>query len=153
MVTWVRFRERCSGTEFYFWNTHLDNAVELARQKGAAMIVERAGRLKPDLPFVMIGDFNANVGNSRLYEILVTEGGFADTWLSAGERGNEKFNSFHGYNTPVEKGLRIDWILARGAVTVTKTEIVTYSEHGQYPSDHFPVAAWLTLTSSKKPMQ
>ena len=153
MVTWVRFRELRSGMEFYFWNTHLDNAVELARQKGAALIVERAGRLKTDLPIVLTGDFNATAGDSRPYEILVKEGGFADTWLSASERLNEKFNTFHGYKTPVQEASRIDWILARGAVTASKTEIATCSEKGQYPSDHFPVVAWLTLAASKEPVR
>jgi len=153
MVTWVRFRERRSGRGFYFWNTHLDHAVELARQKGAALIVERAGRLKTDLPLVMTGDFNAAAGASRSYEILVKEGGFADMWLLARERVNGKFNTFHGYKTPVEDGSRIDWILGRGPVTADKAEIVTCSEKGQYPSDHFPVAAWLSLSASKQPVQ
>jgi endonuclease/exonuclease/phosphatase family metal-dependent hydrolase len=152
MVTWVRFRERRSGREFYFWNTHLDNAVELARQKGAALIVERAARFKTELPLLLTGDFNATAGASRPYEILTQEGGFADTWQLAREHINDKFNSFHGYRPPVENGVRIDWILVRGAVTVEKTEIVTYSENGQYPSDHFPVAVWLTLAAAKQPL-
>jgi endonuclease/exonuclease/phosphatase family metal-dependent hydrolase len=44
-----------------------------------------------------------------------------------------------------KNGERIDWILARGKVSVAKTEIVTFSRRGQFPSDHFPVVAWLTL--------
>jgi len=76
---------------FYFWNTHLDHAVELARQKGAALIVERAGRLKTDLPLVMTGDFNAAAGASRSYEILVKEGGFATCgcWRASAKRENQ----------------------------------------------------------------
>jgi endonuclease/exonuclease/phosphatase family metal-dependent hydrolase len=145
MVTWVRFRERRSSREFFFWNTHLDNDVELARQKGAALIVERADQLKTDLPIILTGDFNSTAGGSQAYDILVKNGNFADTWTSAAERANEKLSTFHGYKPPVEAAVRIDWILTRGPVAVQKIEVVAYSAGGQYPSDHFPVAASLTL--------
>jgi len=149
MVTWVRFRDRSTGREFYFWNTHLDHQIELARQKGAALIVERVRRLQTDLPVLLAGDFNCAAGQSRSYEILLKEGGFADTWSLALLHVNEKLNTFHGFQAPMEAGVRIDWILARGAVSVEKTEIVTCSENGQRPSDHFPVVAWLTLAAAR----
>ena len=149
MVTWVRFRERVSGREFYFWNTHLDNDIELARQKGAALIVERANLLKTDLPIILTGDFNAIAGVSKAYEILVQTGGFADTWQLARERENEKMSTFHGFRKPAEQGERIDWILTRGPVTVDKSGIIIYAENGQAPSDHFPVVARLVLPASK----
>jgi endonuclease/exonuclease/phosphatase family metal-dependent hydrolase len=40
---------------------------------------------------------------------------------------------------------RIDWILARGKVSVDASEIVTFSREGRFPSDHLPVVAWLGL--------
>jgi len=145
MVTWVRFRDRQTGREFYFWNTHLDNAVELARQKGAALIRQRLQTINTNLPLVLTGDFNCADGNSRAWDILVKQGGLTDTWPLAREHVDEHLNSFHGYHPPREDGVRIDWILARGGVTVDKEEVCTFSEHGQCPSDHFPVVAWLTL--------
>ena len=149
MATWVRFRERESGREFFFWNTHLDNDIELARQKGAALIVERVNQLKSDLPVVLTGDFNSVAGAGKAYEILVQNGGFVDTFPLARERENEKMSTFHGYRKPADRAERIDWILTRGPVTVDKSSIVIYSENGQYPSDHFPVVAWLALTPPK----
>jgi endonuclease/exonuclease/phosphatase family metal-dependent hydrolase len=145
MVTWIRFRDRRSGREFYFWDTHLDNAVEQAREKGAELIVERAAEFKTSLPLLLVGDFNTPAEAGKPFEILVKRGGFQDTWTLARERVNEKLNTFHGYNRPNENGSRIDWILSRGMVSVDRTEIVTYMENGQLPSDHFPVVAWLTL--------
>jgi endonuclease/exonuclease/phosphatase family metal-dependent hydrolase len=145
MVTGVRFRERVSGREFYFWNTHLDHQVELARQKSAQLIRERVAALPTDVPVLLTGDFNCAAGRSRAYELLVKEGGFTDTWSVARARVNEAWNSFHGFQEPKRDGVRIDWVLFRGAVTAEKSEIVTFAQNGQYPSDHFPVAAWLTL--------
>jgi len=145
MVTWVRFLDRQTGREFYFWNTHLDNDVELARQKSAALIHQRMAALKSKLPLVLTGDFNCNDGNSRAWEILVKEGGLADTWPLARQHVNERVNSFHDYQPPELNSERIDWILVRGGVSVDKAEVDTFSKHGQCPSDHFPVVAWLTL--------
>ena len=145
MVTWVRFREKTSGREFHFWNTHLDHEVELARQKGATLIRERISEVPQDVPLLLAGDFNCAAGNSRPHHILVKDGHLIDTWSLAQTRVNESFNTFNGFREPQTNGVRIDWILARGNVSVDKTEILTFSRDGQFPSDHFPIASWLTL--------
>lgn len=145
MVTWVRFRERSNGREFFFWNTHFDHEVELARQKSAQLLRERVDSLKTDLPVILTGDFNCTGGKSAAYDTLVKNGGFTDTWNAATSRVNETLNSFHGFQKPDQEGIRIDWILTRSAVTVEKSEIITYSRDGQYPSDHFPVLTRLSF--------
>lgn len=145
MVTWVRFRELGAGGDFYFWNTHLDHALQPAREKGAALIRQRIGALGSGLPVLLVGDFNAQAGANRAYDVLVKEGGLRDTWAEAGVRRNEAVSSFHGFAGPRNEGVRIDWILGRGFERVRAAEIVTFSQGGQYPSDHFPVVAWLTL--------
>lgn len=145
MVTWVRFLDRNVDREFYFINTHLDHQVQPAREKAATLIRERIQSLKPNLPIVLVGDFNAAAGANKTYDIL-TEGDFLkDTWTTAGERKNEDISTFHNYRGPRE-GARIDWILTRGPVAADKIEIVTFSADGQYPSDHFPVIAWIRWT-------
>jgi endonuclease/exonuclease/phosphatase family metal-dependent hydrolase len=145
MVTWVRFRERPTGREFLLWNTHFDNAVEAARQKSAELIKQRIEALHTELPLVLTGDFNCAGGNSRAYDILVRDAGFSDTWNLARSRANEELNSFHGFQAPKTNRTRIDWVLVRGNMVVEKAEIVSCSENGHYPSDHFPVAVWLSL--------
>ncbi|MBI3850517.1 MAG: endonuclease/exonuclease/phosphatase family protein [Verrucomicrobia bacterium] len=145
MVTWVRFHDRNTGKEFYFWNTHLDHALQPAREKAALLINQRIQSLKSALPILLVGDFNSTAGSNKVYDILVRDGGLTDTWNATTKRGNEGYNTFHGYNTPGRSGHRIDWILSRGPFTTDATEIVTFAENGQYPSDHFPVVAWLRL--------
>lgn len=145
MVTWVRFRDLASGREFYFWNTHLDHALQPAREKGAALIRQRIDDLKTKLPILLVGDFNAQAGVNKAYDILVNEGGLEDTWLLAAERRNDGINTFNSFTGPRQGDVRIDWILGRGIERVRAGEIVTFSQNGQYPSDHFPVVAWLTL--------
>jgi endonuclease/exonuclease/phosphatase family metal-dependent hydrolase len=136
MVTWVRFLDRRTNKEFEFWNTHLDHAVQPAREKAAALIRQRIEARGTSRPIVLLGDFNAAAKTNRAYEIL-TDGGFLrDTWTG------DEAGTFHDFTgTPGNQG-RIDWILLRGAVApVGPTEIVRYQRDGRWPSDHFPVAA------------
>lgn len=141
MVTWVRFRDRETGREFNFWNTHFDHQVEAARQKAADLIRTRLSKLDPTIPLLLVGDFNCAAGSSRAYEILTKEAGLSDTWLAASKRINEGLNTFHNFETPIRGNERIDWILARPPFVVTEAEIITGHVGDQYPSDHFPVTA------------
>jgi endonuclease/exonuclease/phosphatase family metal-dependent hydrolase len=141
MVTWVRFRDRATGREFAFWNTHFDHEVEAARQKSAALIRDRLARTDPALPLVLAGDFNCAAERSRAYEILTQEAGLADTWALAARRRNADLNSFNDFQPGRHEGERIDWILVRGATAVEEAAVVDYPPGTQFPSDHFPVTA------------
>ena len=146
MVTWVRFRDRNTGREFYFWNTHLDHEVPLAREKAAELIRRRIAALPADIPLFLVGDFNAVATANRAYDILAKESGLTDTWFAARERRNEHVNSFTGFGPLRHEGQRIDWILARGAMEVRATEAVTFRPGDQWPSDHLPIVAWVRLS-------
>ncbi len=141
MVTWVRLRERSSGREFYFWNTHFDHEVEVARQKAATLLRERLAALEPTMPLVLVGDFNCSAGHSAAFDTLTRGTGLVDTWTAAKKRTNESLNTFHGYEPPRHDAVRIDWILTRDSAVVEEAAIVDYREGSQYPSDHFPVTA------------
>jgi endonuclease/exonuclease/phosphatase family metal-dependent hydrolase len=106
------------------------------------------GELKGGLPVLLVGDFNAAAGENKVYDRLVGEKAFADTWVTAKRRG-EPVGTFHNYKGPKKGGRRIDWILSRGAVTALSTEVVTFSQDGQYPSDHFPVVARVQIGEAK----
>lgn len=142
MVTWVKFLDRKSQEEFYFFNTHFDHEKQPAREKSATLIRERVDALKTQLPVILVGDFNAAAEGNQAYTTLVTDGGFADTWKTAAQPG-EAIGTFHNYAGPRKGGARIDWILTRGPVRALSSSVVTYAKEGQYPSDHFPVIATL----------
>lgn len=145
MVTWVRFRDRPTGKEFYLFNTHLDHQIQIAREKGAELILKRINALNTSLPVILTGDFNAAARANKAYEILVNDDALSDTWETAATHRGERVNTFHNFNGPRAGESRIDWILTRGGVKTDAIEIITFKQEGQYPSDHFPVAAWLTL--------
>lgn len=148
MVTWVQFRDRVTGNEFYVFNTHFDHQSELAREKSAELVRERISTLKTRFPVLLIGDFNATAGKSKTYDILTAGGFLTDAWLAAPKRQGENLDTFNNFRPPQKNGERIDWIFTRGKVTVTSAEISTYSHNGQFPSDHFPVTAVVKLPST-----
>jgi len=145
MVTWLKFRDRLTGDEFYFLNTHFDHQIQVAREKSAELVRHRVAAWETRLPVLLVGDFNAGAGRNKAFDILTREGFFRDSWLQAKVRQNDGMNSFNGFKSPGQEGERIDWILTRGDIAVDRAEIVTFSRAGQFPSDHFPVVAWLKL--------
>lgn len=145
MVTWVRFADRRTGEELVVVNTHFDHQSENSRQRSAELVRDRINGLAPELPVVLTGDFNTPAETSPSYDILTTGAGLADTWTTADEQRTPLYATFHGYRPLVPNGDRIDWILTRGAVDVRAAAINTFARRGQFPSDHLPVQALITL--------
>jgi endonuclease/exonuclease/phosphatase family metal-dependent hydrolase len=145
MVTWIRFTDARSGEQLYLVNTHLEAFSAETRSKSADLILERMQRLDPTLPVLMTGDFNeAAQAGATVYDRLVTNGPLVDTWETAEARG-PLFGTFHGYRPLTPNGTRIDWILSSPEVRTSFAAINTYSERGQFPSDHLPVQAVVEL--------
>ena len=144
MVTWIHFRHRESGKEFYYFNTHFDHASEEARQQAAKLLLSRLEKLSPELPVIVTGDFNASAERSTPWETL-TSGGLSDAWLKAEQKAGPE-HTFGSFAPPKEAQKdRIDWILFKGPIKATRCETDTYNENGRYPSDHYPVSAELRL--------
>jgi endonuclease/exonuclease/phosphatase family metal-dependent hydrolase len=146
MVTWIRFLDRVSGEQFYAVNTHFEAFDAVAREKSAQLLLQRAEQdFDPALPVIVTGDFNEPARAGRtVYDLLVTDGPFVDTWETATER-SALVGTFHGYRPLTPDGDRIDWILTTPDVTASRAEIITFEKHGQYPSDHLPVQADVEL--------
>ncbi len=144
MVTWVRFRDpRDGGRQFYVLNTHFDHAGQYARMRSASLVVQRIATLDRSLPVLLTGDFNVPAHENPVYDTLL-DSGLVDTWDSAARRG-PAYGTFHNYRPPTPYGERIDWILATRGVTVHRAWMDTFSVKGQFPSDHLPVLASLSL--------
>ncbi len=152
MATWVRFRDirylqdhrnhrnHRNHREFLLLNTHLDHAVQYARERSAELLNERLAELDPALPRVVTGDFNVAAHKNPVYDALIGSGRLVDSWDAAAGR-SAQYATFHGYRPLVPDGDRIDWILTSPAVRTRYASINTYALDGQFPSDHLPVQA------------
>ncbi|MET8079510.1 endonuclease/exonuclease/phosphatase family protein [Streptomyces sp. NPDC005303] len=144
IVTWVRFHDRAvGGREFYVLNTHFDHVGQYARVRSAQFLAQTIAGFDRALPVLVTGDFNAEAHDNQAYDTLLATG-LVDTWDAAAER-SRLYATFHGYQPLVPDGDRIDWILATPGTTVHRAVINTFAMDGQFPSDHLPVQATLTL--------
>ncbi|WTR20536.1 endonuclease/exonuclease/phosphatase family protein [Streptomyces canus] len=144
IVTWVRFRDRAvGGREFHVLNTHFDHLGQYARERSAVFLGRKIAEFDRSTPVVVTGDFNAAAHDNPAYDTLLATG-LVDTWDAAAERGRQ-YATFHGYKPLTPDGDRIDWILTSPGATVHRAAINTFEMNGQFPSDHLPVQATVTL--------
>ncbi len=162
LALWGRFRLRVSGQQFYFYTTHFD--FNSAPQVNSAALITsdaqaRGARIPASPLAISVGDYNSTQNNNdwRLFTGDYTSNGvagdFTDSWWQT--RGNwTNSGTIHGYSGGIRPASdRIDWILHRGGFVATQMVIVTDSvtctnltnsaTATMYPSDHYPVLAWL----------
>lgn len=142
IAVWAHVGDRLSGRELVLAVTHLDHAGHLAREKGAGVIAQRLREEADGVPTVLMGDFNAEAGESTPWRIL-RDAGYDDAREAAAEIHGEDIGTFPNYGPPSGEGPRIDWIMTRGV------EVGAYAAHvhqidGVWASDHAGVMAHLT---------
>lgn len=144
ILTECRFTDRSTGRRLRVLNTHLDHESERARQRSAGFIA-RLVNDEPDLPTVVMGDFNAPAPESETHRIL-TDNDLRDSWRAAQRRMSKGWGTFPDYRPPVNDGPVIDWIMVGPGINVAQTARNVFTHHGQAPSDHLPVqvSVWLT---------
>ena len=151
-ANWARLRFSETGLTFLHLNTHLDHVSRLARVEGSGLILRKLEELtEDDPPVVVTGDFNCRPGTPTYRNFV--EGGFADTYLAAGNEDTADANTFHAFKgthyRDARPGLgprRIDWILLKDSRRRIRIESHAIArdhdeESGVYPSDHYPVLA------------
>ena len=139
---WVQLKDRESGAEFRFYNTHLDHESELARRKGMELVV---GKINADVSAGMTafltGDFNNELkpGNAIDY----VRKSMRDTAELSLTPHQGPVNPVHGYNPPA--CALIDYVFVKGKVKVLSHATLDDMPGGKMPSDHFPVAVTVEL--------
>ncbi len=150
MVNWLHLKDRKSGKDFRFWNTHLDHKGQQAREHSAALIVAAAAAYPADAPQIFTGDLNSG-GKNRAIQII-REAGWRDTYAEIHGDKDPGFTA-HAFlgekqNPKDSKGgtkQKIDWIWCRGGVKTLAADIIRDSRNGHYPSDHYFVSATVTI--------
>ena len=144
--TWVRVQDRKLGLRFAAFNTHLDRWGSLARLEATRLILARVG-LAPDVPSVVLGDFNAEEDSEPLETFRGA--GFRDTFRDI-HPGAVDVQTVHHY-VKLSGGQKIDYIMCDRRWEVTAAEIIREPAAGRLPSDHFPVVAELWPAPALEP--
>ncbi|KAJ3106386.1 hypothetical protein HDU97_006371 [Phlyctochytrium planicorne] len=137
IATWIKFRPVDSSVNWvHLVNVHLDHESRNARVQGVKQVLEFIPRTSPA---IVTGDFN----NNSLEDPEITEmktRGCLDTFK---EIHNSSPPTFHGFTGRANE--KIDFIWRRGEITTLSAGIVTDSENGRFPSDHFALTARLQV--------
>ena len=146
ICTWGRYRHRANGAGVFVFNTHFDHESQPAREKAAALILERIRTRGSAAPVLLMGDLNAAPDNPAIQTLTTGEPSLTDAWkalnpsVPAAESGT--FHFFSGR----QDGARIDYLFTSPGLTATECRILRDQRVGMYPSDHFPVRSTLLLS-------
>lgn len=138
--TWARLKDENSGRRLAVFNTHLDVKGVLARLEAAKLISARISPA-PEVPAVVLGDFNA-VEDSEPLDALRSSG-LRDTFRDLYPEAKD-VQTVHHY-LEFSGSHKLDYIMCDRRWRVKTAEIVREPAAGRLPSDHFPVVADLVM--------
>lgn len=140
VATWARFKDKSSGKEFYFVNTHFDHRGEQARAESAKLLMKKVPQIAGEAPVVITGDFNARP-DSEPYQIITGNKSFRDALHVSQKQPEGPRITFNNWKELAEEGKRIDYIFVNQKVQVLNHQISDHKFNDYFPSDHLPVVA------------
>lgn len=147
VATWAVFKDKKSGKEFFFLNTHLDHVGKVARHEGALLVLRQVEQLAVNLPVIVTGDFNAVPTDDPIRVLTDPEhpAHLTDTRSVADFRYGPEW-SFHNFGRiSYEQRPLIDYIFTKGDFKIFKHAILAETLNHLFPSDHCPVLTTIEL--------
>jgi len=145
LVHWARLELVSEGGTILILNGHLGHApwhhavtaTTIARQIETLAASRVAG--EQDRWIVLLGDFNAVASSPLLRRLTSATGmGFVDGAALARERAGAPVTFHWGFGAK-RLGLTLDYVLVRGPLRPSRTEVIDVHEGRLYPSDHHPL--------------
>ena len=139
-VTWVELKDRKSGKEFFYFNTHLDHKGKAAREEGVKLLIEKIHEIAgKKAPAIVGGDFNTPVDSpifKPLTKYMVSARAKAATTDHKG--------TFNGFGSAPDT-IVIDHLYYRGKLKCQLFATLDGNYGAPYISDHYPIAMVFTL--------
>ena len=138
-ATWALLKNKKTGTEFYYVNTHLDHVGVEARKNGLALIVERIAAMNPKgFPMILTGDLNVKPDDPCLVDL--------DQKMKSARIYAEKTTDKASFNGWGRSSQVIDYVYYSGFKKCTEFDVVdqVYADK-PFISDHYPVYAVLVF--------
>jgi endonuclease/exonuclease/phosphatase family metal-dependent hydrolase len=137
-VTVAHFRERRSGKEFDYLNTHLDHVGKKARAEGARLIASIVQRCEG--PVIVGGDMNTTILDRALLP-------FDNVGLKPARElppNTSHKDTYTGFGK--DKPSMIDHFFVRGDIEVERFRTLDGDYGVPYISDHYPIAITIKLS-------
>lgn len=147
VATWAVLKDKNTGKQFFFLNTHLDHMGQVARHEGAATVLEQAKKLSGDLPVIVTGDFNA-IPSDEPIQVLTNP---TDPRHLTHSRDIAAFKygpewTFHDFGKiPYDQREWIDYIFVKGTIKVLRNAVLTETLNAVFPSDHCPIISTFVI--------
>jgi endonuclease/exonuclease/phosphatase family metal-dependent hydrolase len=147
IATWVVLKDKNTGKEFIFMNTHFDHRGKQARIESAKLLKSKASELAKGLQLILTGDFNLPPESEGIQTIIKADGentlvnsssvatfSYGPDWTSTG------FNS-----RPFDQRRVIDYVFLKNIKTVNRYAVITEKLNDLQLSDHCPVFVQVEL--------
>lgn len=132
IFTFAILREKDTGKEILYVNTHLEHTSAAARNKQIKVLMDFLSDYTARYPIVLTGDFNANP-SSEVYAMITDQ--LADSSDIA--QTAERSHTYHNYG---KSSTYIDFIfVSRQSIAVSHYRVVTEKANDMLPSDHYPL--------------
>ncbi len=148
IATWAIFKDKASGKEFFFMNTHFDHRGKLARLESARLLKKKAIELGGDLQAILTGDFNL-IPESEGIKTLAQENGnhtIVNSSTIAKHRYGPNWTGYGFQNRPFENRKVIDYIFVNKISKVHRYAVLSEKLNDLQLSDHCPVFVQIELT-------
>ena len=133
-VTFVHLKDKSSGRDFWYFNTHLDHVGQEARKNSVLLLCRLIDEMVPKgTPVLLGGDLNSSI-ESTIFAPFDQNGLQAAREVAPKTDHNDTFNGFG--NAP--KPCIIDHIFFRN-VTPLRFQTLTKNYGKPYISDHYPI--------------
>lgn len=147
VATWAILKDKNTGKQFFFLNTHLDHMGQVARHEGALLVLEQAKQLSGNLPIIITGDFNATPTDEPIQ--VLTNPGDPRHLIHSREIATLKYGpewTFHDFGKiPYDKREWIDYIFVKGPIKVLRHAVLTETLNQVFPSDHCPMICTMMI--------
>lgn len=138
ICSWGKFREKKSGREFYFFNSHFDHQGKVARHNSSLLLLAKIKKIAGKLPVFCTGDFNATPDDDPI-QVIYKDGKLRDSYQITKEPPYGTLGTFNNFDLHSPCSERIDYIWVTDGIVVRKYGVLNEQQYGRFPSDHFPV--------------
>lgn len=143
ICTWAAFKDKKTGTVFYYFNTHFDHVGIKARSESAKLITRQIKKIAGGAPFVLTGDFNVDQ-HSASYKVMHNNGIMKDAYQTAPIK--MAFNgTINAFNPNAYTESRIDHVFLGGGFKASRYGVLTETyrlkpkiDAERAASDNFP---------------
>lgn len=143
IATWAIFRDKATGKEFIFMNTHFDHIGDIARVESAKLLKQKSTELAGNLPLILTGDFNLVPESEGITTLTKPDG--ENTLFNASVLATFTYGpdwTTCGFdNRPFEERKIIDYIFLKGINQVHRYAVFAEMKEDVFLSDHCPVFA------------